>query len=215
MTNYMRQTRIFDPSQSHRSIVIIGAGGIGSFLTFYLAKMGFKDITVFDGDTVEAHNAPNQLYGMQHVDKPKVTALAGIVKALTDVDIKPMNEMVERLDQLPMDNNAIYVFALDSLEVRQNLYKQMKGMANVLVDGRMGGEMYTFYKMDLDNEEEQKKYEAQLYVTGSEDPCGMRAIIYTLTSLSSDLANLIKRVDAGQHVPFNVTRSMTKYFYLA
>ena len=36
-------------------VLIGGAGGIGSWLTFFLAKIGFSPI-VYDFDTIEEHN---------------------------------------------------------------------------------------------------------------------------------------------------------------
>ncbi len=212
--NYMRQSLIFDPSQSHKKIVMIGAGGIGSSLTFCLAKCGFKDITVFDADEVEEHNVPNQLYGLEHCGKPKVEALAELVLALTGVTITPRNEMVETLDQLPMDMDTIYVFALDSLDARQSIYEVLKGSPTTLIDGRMGGEGYQIYVCELDNEESQKRYEIDLYVEGAEETCGMRSIIYTLFSLASEMANQIKRIDAGQSHIKHVTRHMNKPFFI-
>lgn len=212
--SYLRQHAIFNPEESHKQIVVIGAGGIGSFLVFELAKMGFQNITVFDGDEVEAHNVPNQLFGMQHVGKKKTEALAGIVKALTGVDINQRGEFLETISDLPM-GDIIYVFALDSLEVRQKLYEQMKGLPNKLVDGRMGGEGYQSYVIDLGNESDQKRYEKELYVEAGEEPCGQRAIIYTLISLTSEMTNIIKRIDAKQKVPFSITRHMSKHFFLA
>lgn len=208
--NYMRQHQIFDPSLSHKKIVVIGAGGIGSFLTLCLAKCGFKDITVFDEDIVEEHNVPNQLYGLEHCGKPKVEALKELVSALTGVSIVPKVEMVESLEQLPLEMEMIYVFALDSLEARQTIYEQIKGTPSVLIDGRMGGEAYQIYVCRLDDEEQQQRYEHDLYVEGAEAPCGMRSIIYTLISLASEMTNQIKRIDAKQSHMVHVTRHMNK-----
>lgn len=211
-TDYNRQSQLFDPALSHKQIVVVGAGGIGSFLVFNLAKCGFQKITVFDGDSVENHNTPNQMYGLRHVGQKKVNALASIVKALTEVDIDARGEFVESIEQLPTGPEVIYVFALDSLEVRQKLYEQLKGTPNFLVDGRMGGEGYSISIISLDGDT--KKYEEQLYVTGSEDPCGQRAIIYTLTSLAAEMTNQIKRLDAGQKHTASATRHMSKLFFL-
>lgn len=210
---YLRQTQIFDPSESHKQLAIIGAGGIGSLLALIIGKLGFQQITVYDADNVEIHNIPNQLYGKQHIDKQKVEALAGIVKALTDIDIEAKNEYVEKVDQLPL-GDVIYIMALDSLEARQKIYEELKGMNAWLIDGRMGGEAWQMFNLRLDDEDAQKEYEKSLYVTGSDDPCGMRSIIYTLFSLASEMSNVIKRIDAGQKVPSNLTRHMSKWFFI-
>ena len=61
-------------------VTVIGAGAVGSFTTFTLAKMGIGKITVYDHDTVELHNIPNQLFSRRRTcDQTKVDALAEIV----------------------------------------------------------------------------------------------------------------------------------------
>ena len=36
-----------------RSVMVIGAGGIGSYLVSFLNRVGIYDITVYDDDNVE------------------------------------------------------------------------------------------------------------------------------------------------------------------
>ena len=64
-TYSLRQLEIAYPSQfKDRPITVIGAGGIGAATVVALAKTGFENITVYDFDTVEQHNLPNQLLPM-------------------------------------------------------------------------------------------------------------------------------------------------------
>ena len=60
-TRYWRQTDIVDADRlAELPVTVIGAGATGSFITLALAKMGVRHITVYDDDTVEEHNLPNQ-----------------------------------------------------------------------------------------------------------------------------------------------------------
>ena len=47
-----------------RKIMIIGAGGIGSYLASFLDRIGIYEITIFDNDTLEEKNekANEKLY---------------------------------------------------------------------------------------------------------------------------------------------------------
>ena len=73
--DYWRQLDIFSPKNFTTSITIIGAGATGSYIAWLLAKMGCRDITVYDADKIENHNLPNQIYGIKDIGKKKVLAI--------------------------------------------------------------------------------------------------------------------------------------------
>ena len=56
-------------------VLLAGVGGIGSYVAFLLSRMKPKSITIYDPDTVETVNMAGQLYGMQDIGRPKVTAM--------------------------------------------------------------------------------------------------------------------------------------------
>src|SRR3954469_26048634 len=79
----LRQLDIADPDRlSGVPVTIIGAGGIGSFTGQFLAKMGVTDLTVYDFDSVEDHNLPNQLYPVEALGTPKSKALGEEIRRL-------------------------------------------------------------------------------------------------------------------------------------
>ncbi len=58
-----------------RKIMIIGAGGIGSYLIPFLNRVGLYDITVYDDDNVEEKNLTYQNYSEDDVGTKKVSSL--------------------------------------------------------------------------------------------------------------------------------------------
>ena len=80
MIDYWRQLDILQPDDLVRPITIIGVGGIGSPVALALTKMGCRRLTLFDPDTIEPHNLPNQLYRLRDVGRPKVEALADLLR---------------------------------------------------------------------------------------------------------------------------------------
>ena len=71
-----RHQPIFDPNQfNYLPIHIIGAGATGSRVFMSLIELGLSNITVWDFDTVEAHNLANQAFNFSHIGMTKVQAL--------------------------------------------------------------------------------------------------------------------------------------------
>ena len=58
-----------------RKIMIIGTGGIGSYLIPLLNKTGLYDITIYDPDVVESKNISYQNFEDAHVGMLKVDAM--------------------------------------------------------------------------------------------------------------------------------------------
>jgi threonine dehydrogenase-like Zn-dependent dehydrogenase len=59
-TRFLRQPDILPPGKLQFPIVVIGAGAIGSVAVVTLTKTGCSNITVWEPDTLEEHNAGNQ-----------------------------------------------------------------------------------------------------------------------------------------------------------
>ena len=58
-----------------RKIMIIGTGGIGSYLIDFLSRIGIYDITVFDDDKLEEKNLTYQNFIPDTVGQTKVSAV--------------------------------------------------------------------------------------------------------------------------------------------
>lgn len=84
----------FQPEKDNARIHIVGCGSVGSTLAENLARCGITKMTLWDFDTVEAHNIVNQMFRQQDVGKPKVEALKDILTDINpeikdDVELKP------------------------------------------------------------------------------------------------------------------------------
>lgn len=84
----------FQPEKDTARIHIVGCGSVGSTLAENLARCGVTKMTLWDFDTVEAHNIVNQMFRQQDIGKPKVEALKDILMDINpeikdDVELKP------------------------------------------------------------------------------------------------------------------------------
>jgi len=77
-----RNQGLIDCDLAHRSLLIIGAGSVGSGMAETLTRVGIGRLIVVDPDAVEAHNLTRSAYRACDIGKPKVDALADILKAI-------------------------------------------------------------------------------------------------------------------------------------
>ena len=63
-----------------KTVILAGVGGIGSWTAILLARMKPASMFIYDNDIVEAVNMSGQLYGQSDLGRPKVSALAGMIR---------------------------------------------------------------------------------------------------------------------------------------
>jgi len=212
--SYDRQSDIFDPVNQKLKIKIMGAGSLGSFIALNLAKLGFKDIEVFDYDIVEEPNIPNQFYRLQDIGKPKLEALKEIIKDFSGIEIKTTEGKVTTDTSLDIGLDTIFILTFDTLENRKILYKLVKDYKCFVLDVRAGGEEYNIRFVDTFDKQHMIDWEKSLNITPTKLPCGARSIIYTNLSIASEVCNLVKKINNDEKKPTRVIRHMSQYLIL-
>jgi hypothetical protein len=198
--DFLRQSAIVGPADLP-PVTVIGAGGIGSFVLLALTKMGVGDVTVWDFDTVEEHNAPNQLYGPKHVGMNKVDAAQQICESLAGVDTFKYTSYTERFHP-PVD--GVVVSGVDSMAARKEIWDSIKyqPIIPLYVDARMGAQVCRINSIDPCDPEHIRWYEETL--TSDEEalqePCTARAIVYNGFMIASLVANQVKKFAKREEV---------------
>lgn len=112
----------FRPDMVAERIHVIGCGAIGSLVADTLARMGLTKITLYDFDTVEAHNIANQIYTEDDIGKPKVNALSKRLLAINpdmeeDLFVQPYGYQNQSLSG--------YVFlCVDNIDLRRSIVEK-------------------------------------------------------------------------------------------
>lgn len=68
-----------------KNIIVAGQGGIGSNLSFQLARMHPASMVLYDDDTVETVNMAGQLYARNDIGKSKVAAIEDMITSYTNM----------------------------------------------------------------------------------------------------------------------------------
>lgn len=94
-------------------VLCVGAGGLGSPVSFYLAAAGVGTIGIIDNDVVDISNLQRQIVHFhKDIDRPKVESAAEKLKALNpDVEVKTYQQFIKADNA--MDIIKDYDFVID------------------------------------------------------------------------------------------------------
>jgi len=211
---FLRQLDIVPPERLAFPVTVIGAGAIGSATVLTLAKMGCSTITVWDDDVLAEHNVPNQICRPSAVGRPKVEALADLVRDLTEVRIGARNARYrgQRLE-------GVVIAATDNMDSRQTVWRRVRIDVGVplLIDARMGAEFGRIYAVRPCDPEDVDFYESNLYPSSDAErlPCSARSIIYCPTVIAGLIALILKRFAIGERFTSEVLVSLSELLLLS
>lgn len=177
--DYIRHIEVFDPDTFKTPVHVIGAGATGSWLVLMLAKLGIKDIHVWDFDIIEEHNIPNQAFAPIQVGQNKVEAIHDIVLEFANINVQVHRKKVTGTQRL-----AGIVFMLtDTMRSRQQIYEKaikFNPAVKLLIETRMdfnGGRIYTIEPTNINhiNEYEKEFYTDEETITPS--ACGASSTV--------------------------------------
>lgn len=171
---YSRQVNIFKPEEFNTPVHVIGCGATGSWLALALAKLGVKNLHIWDFDTIEEHNLPNQVYKMEDIGDLKVNALQEDILERANINAITHNEKVDGSQRL---SGVVFVLT-DTMKSREEIFNKAiqnnPGM-KLFIETRMdlkGGRIYAF---DPKNRDICKKYKETLYTDNQAEvsACGI------------------------------------------
>ncbi len=206
---FHRQLDNIHPDKLAFPITIIGAGASGSYTTLALAKMGCTDINIYDDDTVEPHNQPNQLYGAEYLGQPKAVALGVEVYRVTGV---LPGQFRQRYTDQPLGHDEpkrLVISCVDNMDARRTISERAKAQGSrsrpiTVIDPRQGGEYIVIYTgKSHGNLMGIQRYEETLHPAeeSMQLPCTARAIIYNSMLTGALVTILVKKLALGEPLP--------------
>jgi len=113
-----------------RKVLVIGAGGIGSFLIPLLDKAGLYRLDVADPDKVENKNLPYQNFEFDDVGENKAQCMAHRYHSITGGSQYPI------LTEKQMQGYDLVVCCVDNLGLRKTLYNSNVKWLDLRAQGR-------------------------------------------------------------------------------
>src|SRR5687767_10369308 len=157
-------------------IMIGGAGGIGSWVSMLLARAGFIP-AVYDFDLIEEHNIGGQLYSMDKITMPKVTALQEIIKNFCNAEMLPFTDKIDT----DSPTHKYCVSGFDNMAARKVMFEKWTSIYGddpdaIFIDGRLQAEHMQIFCVEGGNKVLQEKYRKELFDDAEvEDaPCTMK-----------------------------------------
>lgn len=138
-------------------VLIIGAGGLGSPASMYLAAAGVGRLTLVDNDTVELSNLQRQLaHAESDLGANKVDSAAATLRAInSDVEVVALNRRVGTAELGELVSSADVVLdATDNVETRFAINRACLAAKVPLVSGaaiRLEGQIAVFDSRQSDS----------------------------------------------------------------
>lgn len=139
-----------------QEIIIGGVGGIGSWLAFWLSRIG-HDLYLFDGDTIDDVNLAGQFYKKHQLGELKVVGVKDNINQFCTNNIN-INTWYDK-DSIV---TPIMFSAFDNMEARKLMFQKWKDQEDreVFIDGRLLMEIGMVYCVQKGEED---LYESELF----------------------------------------------------
>lgn len=190
MINLIRHQDFFDPVNIDHHIHVIGVGAVGSHIATFLTRLGVKSLHIWDFDTVDSHNIPNQMYRESDIGQSKVDALAE--------QLLGINSELKIQTHHKYENQTLsgYLFvAVDNIELRHKIYTQHEFIAGVkaVFDTRIGLDIGQVFSADWTKDEQVQNIIAASTFTHEEveeetTACGSKLAVLPTVILAANTA---------------------------
>lgn len=195
-------------SKEKHDILVLGAGGIGSWVGLCLARIG-HNLIIFDMDTYETVNIAGQFVSNDSIGLPKATSLVNELKRFTDegkyygVDLK----YDSKSKTLP-----IVFSCFDNMEARSIAFNLWKKQDNryLFIDGRLTAESYQVFVCFKGTED---LYEKTLFPDeeAAELPCSYKATTHTAMMIAAEMINCMNQYIAYGDCPNSISYELISF----
>ena len=194
-------------------IALVGVGSVGSWLAFLMARAGYKNIVLIDGDIVDTTNLAGQLFSSEDVGIHKVHAIKDFILEHSEA----LPQIYTRDSYLSEDTPSGYIdkdiiiSAVDSMATRKFIFNIFKSSTRpkLLIDARLTLEQMQIYVVTRD-EAILEAYEKTLF---DDDPevetnCSVGQTSHFSAGIAYNIIRCINNFVTNQKVTTEVKRTL-------
>lgn len=194
-----------------KTVTLAGVGGIGSYVGFLLARMKPASMFIYDDDIVEAVNMSGQLYGQSDLGRPKVFALAEMIRNYAGYSsVFAINERFTNESEA----SDVMICGFDNMAARKLFFnkwlshvqsKSEEERKNCLfIDGRLAAEEFQVLCIKGDDEYNINRYNDEFLFSDAEADetiCSYKQTTFCANMIASYMVNLFVNFCANQCEP--------------
>ena len=183
-----------------KSIIVAGQGGIGSNLSFQLARMHPASLVLYDDDNVETVNMAGQLFARDDVGKSKVAAMSDMITAYTNM--QNVYALKQRFES-NTEAGDIMMCGFDNMEARKTFFLAWMGHVGnkpeeekkncLFLDGRLSIDTLQVFCITGDDLYHIEEYSDKYLFSDAEAEhtvCSMKQTTYLACMIGSIMTNL-------------------------
>ena len=169
MLDLSRQSELVPSTISDTQFLIIGAGSLGSSITNVIARMGARQITLYDPDILSEENIAPSFASKYNVGYSKT----GPVQAMLSDQLGIRINTYEHAFFRQQHDADVVITAVESMNVRRSIWQSHRINYKLWIDARMGNDQAGVYTHLFGAPTE--VYELTLSRPGEELACGQKA----------------------------------------
>ena len=183
-----------------KTIMIAGCGGIGSWLSFLIARLKPYSIVLYDDDTVELVNMSGQMFKRTDIGKSKVSAVHDIIFDYTNMyNVRALPQKFTA----STPTTDIMMCGFDSMRARKIYYDAWKCHVNSLpqdrrkncffMDGRLTVDTLQVFCLTGEDQYNMERYEREFLFDDSQaesEVCSRKQTTYLACMIGSIMTNL-------------------------
>ena len=199
-------------------ITVGGAGGLGSWLAFFLSRIGHS-LSVYDFDDVGNENiGGGQLYGLEHIGQPKTAALKDVLKRFCgDSPYIGLTRFEEGSAVTPLT-----IASFDNMESRMDMYNEWVKLVAARDESQKDKHIWAFINVSMlpeggfiqvvDRPSRMTKWEAD-WQPSADMPdlaCTFKSTTHNAASVSSQVISVLNNIVCNKktdmpplHVPYH------------